>query len=152
MPTLYLMRHGEADGASPDIDRQLTTKGQKDSENVANHFLDNNITFDQVCYSTAARAKQTALIVCNALSINTDKQTEDARIYNASARQLHDILFSIDSNCNSVLLVGHNPGFADLVMKLSEEFVHLSAANVAVITAESWEQLLACDAKFLAKI
>jgi len=149
MPTLYIMRHGKAENTAPDINRHLSRKGQEKVKSVARLLSDNNTKINQAIYSPAARAKETALLICQGLNITVKNQFEDARIYNASVSELQSVLSDIDTQFKSVLLVGHNPGLADLVLDLCEEAVGLSAGNVAVVYGESWEDIRHCNCKLV---
>lgn len=149
MPKLYLMRHGHADNAIPDIDRQLTPDGRKLVKDIVGLLAEKDTRIDQVFYSSAERAKQTALLMCDGLGIPLTKQHEDCRIYNASVTQLHTVLSEIDVETDSVLLVGHNPGFAELVVSLSEQPVRLSPGNIALLQAGSWQDVYECNCKLV---
>jgi len=151
MPTLYIMRHGKAENTSPDIMRALSEIGKDNVLSIAKLFKNKNIKINRAIYSPAERTKQTALLMCDGLDISVDDQTEDERIYNASVSELQAVLSDIDETLNSVLLVGHNPGLADLVLMLCEERVHLSAGNIAVVYAESWANVLNCECKLIEK-
>ena len=152
MPKLFLMRHGKAENTSPDFERQLSSEGKAGVVSVAKLLKGKNIIINQVVYSSAERAKQTALLMCKGLDIELENQTEDLRIYNASVSELQTVLSEIDESLESVLLVGHNPGFADLVFNLCEESVGLSAGNIAVVYGESWEDFRDCKCRFVEKI
>ena len=151
MPALYILRHGKAENTSPDIERNLSNAGMEDIKNIAGVFKAKNIIVDKTIYSNAARAKQTAMIMCEDLNIPSDNKKEDARIYNATVDELQTVISEIDDSLESILLVGHNPGFADLVLTLCEEPVHLSAGNVAVVQADSWEDIRNSKARLVDK-
>jgi len=151
MPILYLMRHGKAENTSPDIMRALSDIGKDNVLSTVKLLKDKNIEINRAIYSPAERTKETALLMCNGLGVSIDDQTEDERIYNASVSELQAVLSTIDEGLNSVLLVGHNPGLAELVLMLCEESVHLSAGNIAVVYAESWANVLNCECKFIEK-
>ena len=151
MPILYLMRHGKAENTSPDIMRALSDIGKDNVLSTVKLLKDKNIEINRAIYSPAERTKETALLMCNGLGVSIDDQTEDERIYNASVSELQAVLSTIDEGLNSVVLVGHNPGLAELVLMLCEESVHLSAGNIAVVYAESWANVLNCECKFIEK-
>ena len=152
MPTLYLMRHGIADNISPDIKRNLSSIGEEQVRSLAALLLARKTKIDHVIYSSAERAKQTASLMCDGLQITTENQSEDARIYNASVPELQAVISEINTNLESVLLVGHNPGLADLVIHLSDESVHLSAGNIAILQGASWEDIRACKCQLVGKL
>ncbi len=151
MPTLYIMRHGKAENTSPDIKRHLSNAGKDNVRSVAKLLSDKDTQISKVIYSSTERAKQTALLMCEGLNIAPENQLEDARIYNATVSELQTVLSEMGEPLESVLLVGHNPGLADLVMSLSAEPVSLSAGNVAVLYADSWDDIHHCKCKFVEK-
>ena len=152
MPTLYLMRHGKAENTIPDIDRHLSSAGKDNISSIAKLLRDKSTNINRVIYSSAERAKQTALLMCEALNISPENQFEDARIYNASVSELQTVLTEIDEPLESVLFVGHNPGFADLVFSLCDECVGLSPGNIAVMYGESWDDFSHCNCRFVEKV
>ena len=151
MPTLYIMRHGKAENTAPDINRQLSNIGKENVASLAQILKGRSVIFGRVIYSPAARAKETAMLMCEGLNVAIEKQFEDKRIYNASLSELKIVISEIDEKLESVLIVGHNPGLADLVLKLCEEGVHLSAGNIAVVHGDSWEDIRNCKCKFVEK-
>lgn len=151
MPTLYIMRHGKAENTAPDIKRQLSNAGKENVRSVVKLLADKDTKISKVIYSSAERAKQTALLMCEGLNIAPEKQFEDARIYNATVSELHAVLSEMGEPLESVLLVGHNPGLADLVLSLSAEPISLSAGNIAILYADLWEDIRYCKCKFVEK-
>lgn len=152
MPILYLMRHGIADNISPDISRNLSSVGKEKVRSIAVLLSERKTKIDHVIYSSAERAKQTAYLMCDGLQVTVENQSEDARIYNASVSELQEVLSEINDNLESVLLVGHNPGLADLVIRLSEESIHLSPGNIAMLKSTSWENIRACKCQLIGKL
>ena len=151
MPTLYILRHGKAENTSPDFERNLSSEGKANIQTLAEQLKINHAHIDKAIYSPASRAKQTAQIVCDVLNIVPTNRHEDQRIYNASVAELRSVLSEVNESTESLLLVGHNPGFADLVLSLCEESVHLSAGNVAVLSAGSWNDINNANCQFVEK-
>lgn len=152
MPTLYIMRHDKAENTSPDIKRHLSDVGKKNVQATASLLRDKNTKIEHVLYSPAYRAKETALLMCDGLGIAAINQKEDARIYNASVSDLNTVLSEIDESLVSILLVGHIPGLIDLVLSLSGESIGMSAGNIAVVSAGSWDDVRQGKCRLLEKI
>src|SRR5512138_2850237 len=117
MRTLYLLRHAKScwkDPAQADFERPLAGRGRKACEMVARLIQAREISFDLVLCSTAIRARQTIELVNQHAKLRTEMGF-DERIYEATATLLVDSLAKVENDRKSVLLVGHNPGFADLV-------------------------------------
>jgi len=152
MPLLYIMRHGKADNEIPDIARNLTARGKADVLNVATSLKNKNTQIDNVIYSPASRAKQTAMIICDVLNTSQQNQKEDNRLYNASVSELQSVLTEIDDQAKAVMLVGHNPGLADLVAQLTEQVIKLSAGNLVILSADSWRAMCNGNCEFVEKL
>jgi phosphohistidine phosphatase len=80
------------------------------------------------------RALSTAQRVCRQLNINESAIIVDPRIYEADALTLLDIL-KTDCHEHRVLLVGHNPGLEDLLLRLVPDSIPLSANGKCLSTA-----------------
>jgi phosphohistidine phosphatase len=67
----------------------------------------------------------------------------DERIYEASPLALFNLIREFDDRYESVLIVGHNPGFENLVRLLTGEAVSMPTAALARINLkiEKWSEL-----------
>ena len=149
--TLLLMRHAKADGTpelSNDIDRPLSAVGNMDAPKIGQWINENNLTPDRILSSSATRAFQTAVHVCQRLNIEKANIIKDERIYNTTGDQLLSIVQETDSTIVRLLVVGHNPTFSDtlnvLCKKLPKEYIKysMSTACLAVISFKcSWHEV-----------
>ena len=146
---LMLMRHGEAEGLShskPDFARQLTVEGRQAAFANAT-TLKNKYFLPQLGFtSEAARACETAEEVARAWGGYQWKW--ERGLYHAGlpeiAQCVKATLSSHKTPVNSILCVGHNPGWSYAVMHLSNEYVTLSTADLAVLRVQAggWEEAL----------
>jgi phosphohistidine phosphatase len=102
------------------------------------------IGLDQVISSSAERARQTTQLVL----MSADKQVElkfDERLYEAGMRRLLTLVSRLDNQANSVMLVGHNPGFEELLKTLTGEVHNMPTAALAGIEfdVDDWSQVKA---------
>src|SRR6185436_6271430 len=69
----------------------------------------------------------------------------DDRIYEAGMRRLLTLVSRLDNQANAVMLVGHNPGFEELLKTLTGEVHAMSTAALAGIEFEvdDWSQIKA---------
>src|SRR5689334_1838719 len=121
MKTLLLLRHGKAswdDPALEDFDRPLNERGVTDSKLSGKFARRQKVKADLVLSSPATRAKHTAELFIAAADLE-NSPVFDERIYEASARRLLQVLSELDDGNESVLLIGHNPGFEDLLEHLT---------------------------------
>ncbi|HHU09005.1 MAG TPA: histidine phosphatase family protein [Intrasporangiaceae bacterium] len=117
---LVLVRHSAAESAgSSDLERELTDRGWEDAREAGRWLREFGIGSDEVYCSTARRAKQTCEGIydggCSAADIKND-----ARIYNASAQRLLDVVREADEDANVVLVIGHAPGIPYLTSILAD--------------------------------
>ena len=117
MKRLILLRHAKSSWDSPaarDFDRPLAPRGERDAPKMGKAFRATGLALDLVVSSPAARAKQTAALFLEAVR-HDGKPEYDERIYDATARDLLAVVTGLASRAENVLLVGHNPGFEDLL-------------------------------------
>src|SRR5215510_11215253 len=116
MKTLLLLRHGKSsrdDPALDDFDRPLNERGVGDAKLSGKYARRQKVKPDLVLSSPATRARDTAELFIAAAGLK-NTLAYDERIYEASARSLLQVISEFDDSYESVLLVGHNPGFEDL--------------------------------------
>jgi phosphohistidine phosphatase len=72
----------------------------------------------------------------------------DERIYEASLRDLLQVVSEIPDDKKVVILIGHNPGFEDLLAFLTGESLRMPTAALAKIKLEvSWKDVEAKSGK-----
>jgi phosphohistidine phosphatase len=117
MKSLLLLRHAKSSWDSPasrDADRPLAPRGERDAPRVGKALRDAAVDLDLVVSSPAVRARQTAELVLKAAKYDGAVQFEDG-IYEASVAGLMDVVRGLPDTAETAMLVGHNPGFEDLL-------------------------------------
>jgi len=142
MKTLLLLRHAKSswkDASLRDFDRPLNQRGLKTAPMVGRLMRKRKLRPDLVLSSPAERAKETTRLVIESAGL-TNETRYDQAIYEASARRLLEIVSEIEDPVNTAMLVGHNPGFEDLLEVLTGETNHMSTAALACILLkiEKW--------------
>lgn len=135
MKTLFLLRHAKSSRDDPslrDFDRPLNDRGKGDAKLIGHHLRSQKVAVATVISSPAIRARHTTEIFLQAANISLEPAFED-RIYEAGLPQLLRIVSEIDPSHNTVLLIGHNPGFEELVESLTGQYVRLPTAALAAI-------------------
>jgi len=96
-----------------------------------------------VC-SPAVRTRETADIVLKHAKPKVDV-TFDERIYEASLRDLLQVVADIPDDKQVAMMIGHNPGFEELVAYLSGEHRRMPTCAVAKIrlNVENWKDVRA---------
>lgn len=133
---LLLLRHAKSDWSveMDDFSRPLKKRGRQAAKRVGCWLRKQHLIPDIILSSPATRALATAQRVCREINIDQSAIVCDPRIYEADARTLLEVL---KTGCHEqrVLLVGHNPGLEDLLLKLIPHSVPLSANGKCLPTA-----------------
>lgn len=142
MKTLTLLRHAKTERDSPegDFGRSLTERGRADAVRMGQEIRALGLDFDLVLASPARRVVETVEQVGELAPIF------EPRIYNASSRQLYDLVRSTDDSAASLLMLGHNPGFEQLAAQLTgngiEDFPTAALAEIE-LCADQWSDVKA---------
>ncbi len=123
MPTLHVLRHAKSDRSAPlpDHDRPLAPRGLAAAPRIGDALEAAGGTALALS-STATRAAQTTDLVVARLSHPPEVRYE-AALYHAGPGELLERLRRLDEAAPSVLLVGHNPSLASLVLTLADDDV-----------------------------
>ena len=144
MKTLILLRHAKSswkDESLEDIDRPLNDRGIRATEVIGNYLRKQEIVPDLIISSPATRARQTIDLVLKAARLKLNPRF-DERIYEASVHRLLEVVSQIEETANTAMLVGHNPGFEELVESLTGEIKRFPTAGLAGIEldVEKWSK------------
>lgn len=135
MKTLVLLRHGKSSWDNPaleDFDRPLNERGVTDTKLVGKYARKNALKMDLVVSSPATRAKGTVELFMAAAGLKNGL-VYDERIYEASARRLIQVISGLDDAHETVMLVGHNPGFEQLLEQLTGDSRKVPTASMTCI-------------------
>jgi phosphohistidine phosphatase len=117
---LMLLRHAKSDwsrAGRADHERPLNGRGRKAAPKVGTYMARHALVPDLVMASTAIRVRETLDLVLAAFK-TAPKVMHDARVYEAGAGALLNLLKETPRDVRSLLLVGHNPGLAELAVLL----------------------------------
>jgi phosphohistidine phosphatase len=135
---LWLLRHGDAAEGSPDADRPLTGKGERQSRNAGRALAALGVNMDACLTSPKVRAADTARLACEALGIEPQLEPKLAGgpfDGEALAAGLGD----------NVLLVGHDPDFSMAVHDLTGAQVRMKKGGLAGVEKGELKTLLRPD-------
>jgi phosphohistidine phosphatase len=121
---LWLLRHGDAADGSPDAERPLTKKGERQSRAAGRALKRLGVEMDACLTSPKVRAADTAKLACEALGIEPKHEPKLAGgpfDGEALAAGLGD----------NVLLVGHDPDFSMAVHALTGAQVRMKKGGLA---------------------
>jgi phosphohistidine phosphatase len=145
MRTLYLLRHAKSswkDVTLPDFDRPLKDRGRKAAKQIGRYLTRAKLSDPLVLCSPAARTRETADIVLKHANLRVEVRFEE-RIYEASLRDLVQIVSEIPDDKQDVIMIGHNPGFEELLAYLTGEGRRMPTAALGKINfeVESWKDI-----------
>ena len=123
MKQLAMMRHAKSDWGHPgltDFDRPLNKRGRKAARAIGKALRHREITFDEVVSSPAQRAKETVERLADGLKYQPKVRFEPA-MYLPSTSTLTNVIHALPDDLATIMIVGHNPGFHDLVLRLTRE-------------------------------
>ena len=137
---LYFLRHGEADWPNwkkPDDERPLTKRGKKEMREIAAFLERAKARPDLIVTSPLPRASQTAEIAAKRLKVKCrkDKLLEPG----FSRADLERLLKKYPED--SLMIVGHEPSFTEVISELTGATLKLSKAGVALVELNrSWRK------------
>ena len=133
---IWLLRHGEAEDGSPDAERKLTEKGERQSRAAGAALKRLGIEIDACLASPKVRAADTAKLACEQLD-GVDVMLEP---------KLAGGPFEADTLAaglgDHVLLVGHDPDFSMAVHTLTGAQVRMKKGGLAGIERGELKVLL----------
>lgn len=142
---LYLLRHSYAEppGDGSDFNRGLTMEGLNAVRALGRKLGENNFNPDTIISSNAVRAEDTAINLAEELEISEQVINYDEKIYEASVRELLEILNGFEPSLKSILLIGHNPAISFFGEYLTGNgFAGMEPCGLLTITFESdWNEI-----------
>lgn len=122
MHRLIIFRHGEAERHSEsgeDFDRRLVKRGRRESAAMGETLADLGLVPDLALVSPSARTRETwAAIEAN---FPRAQVRYDDRLYHAEAEVVRRLVEEADKDAGVIMVVGHNPGLHELVVRLLTE-------------------------------
>ena len=145
MKTLLLLRHAKSDWDIPsmrDSERPLAKRGRKAAPRMGKALREKAVVPDYILCSPAIRARQTMELFVEAAGLEVETRFEE-NIYDASSAELLKLVRHLPDERHCVLMVGHNPGFENLLSRLIESVTAMPTAALACIEfpIDSWEDV-----------
>ena len=134
---LVLLRHAKSAWpvGVPDPHRPLNERGRRDAPAAGRWLREYVDVLGAVVCSPARRTRETWALVAAELD-DPPAPTVDERIYAAPPDALLTVVRDLPDDAATALLIGHNPGVAELVDLLSGEDPEMRTASIAVL---SWD-------------
>ena len=121
MKSLTLLRHAKASWGEPsqrDFDRPLDERGRRAAPRMGLYLRTEGMRFDRVVVSPSVRTLETLALVEEGYGAKLTEM-EDERVYLASSDSLLSLIHDLPDEWDSVMFIGHNPGFEDLGLMLT---------------------------------
>ena len=120
MKTLLVLRHAKASRESPtggDFDRPLAERGWADGRLIGREMRHRGLHPDAVVASPATRVVETLAAVAE--GYGPLDATFDKSIYDSTPELLLGIVRESDEEAQRLMLIGHNPGLQELLLRLT---------------------------------
>jgi phosphohistidine phosphatase len=129
---LWLLRHGEAvpHESKPDFERELTARGERQSAAAGEALARLGIEFAACYTSPLVRAVGTARLACEPLNVTPDEREAVGKDFDVDV--VRELLAEHEDGAR-VLVVGHNPSFAQVVLDLTGARVDFKKGGVAAV-------------------
>jgi phosphohistidine phosphatase len=136
---LILMRHAKSSwtsGAASDHARPLNGRGRNDAPRVGGRLLELGWIPDLVVTSDSTRTLQTLDGVRAAMDLDCEVvATRD--LYHAGTDEVREACYALPDAVETVLMLGHNPGWEDALHDLCGESQPMTTANAALLSVEA---------------
>jgi phosphohistidine phosphatase len=132
---IWLLRHGEAEDGSPDAERKLTEKGERQARAVGEALIKLGVELDACLSSPKVRAADTAKLACEALGVDVQLEPKLA----GGPFDADELAAGLGDH---VLLVGHDPDFSMAVHTLTGAQVRMKKGGLAGIDRGELKVLL----------
>ena len=150
---IFLIRHAKSswkDESLSDFERPLNKRGRANAPFMAQILKQRGIMADCILSSPALRAKDTAKFFAKMLGFSKPI-VYDETLYEASKEEIHKAITAMDDACETLFVVGHNPGLNDLVkhyVGFSENIVTCGIVEI-VFRCEKFKDISSQNAEFV---
>ena len=129
---LWLLRHGEAvpHESKDDFDRELTARGERQSLAAGEALARLGLEFAACYTSPLVRAAGTAALACGPLNVVPEEREPLGKGFDEDVAR--DLLAEHGEGAR-ILVVGHNPSFAQVVQDLTGAVVDFKKGGVAAV-------------------
>lgn len=146
MVRLIVMRHAKSDwnaGAETDHERPLNDRGRQEAPYVGKKLATSGYVPDYVLSSDSTRTTETFEAIRPYFPGVPVEFVRD--LYHAGIDEVRGLLTSLPSEAKTVLVLGHNPGWEDMVSELAGKHVEMKTAYAAVLDSDEASLVLALE-------
>lgn len=119
---LVVLRHAKSawPAGVADHERPLAPRGRRDAPAAGRALAEADCLPDLALCSTAVRARQTWELVSSQWGTPPGVRL-DPRLYAADVPELLEAVHEVPAAVRTLLLIGHNPGLAELILELARD-------------------------------
>jgi phosphohistidine phosphatase len=132
---IWLLRHGDAEDGSPDAQRPLTEKGERQARAAGAALAKLGVKLDACLTSPRVRAADTARLACEPLGL--EPRTEER----LSGGRFDPEELAAEMG-EEVLLVGHEPDFSEAIQRLTGGRPKLKKGGLAAVNGHELQLLM----------
>ncbi len=154
MKRLIVLRHAKSsweDMGLSDFDRPLNKTGIIGAQNMGKFINAKEGKVDLILSSSATRAQETAQIIAKAINYDVNRIETEKGLYLAWVNEILKSISKIQDNINKCIIVGHNPGFTELINYFGIRLDNLPTSSAACFdfSTESWQDVSANNADLI---
>ncbi len=145
LKTILIMRHAKSswdDSSLRDYERPLNTRGKHDAPAMGIYLKKIGVVPDHIISSPAHRARQTVLLLSNALNLSRDAISWNEDLYYQGIEAYLKSIRGAPDSVNTILIAGHNPAVEHIITLFSADQIKkdITTANIACFTTgvENW--------------
>ena len=145
MKKLIILRHAKSSWDYPelsDYERPLNSRGNKDAEMMSLKLSERLDHIDSTILSSSKRTELTYEYFKNKINFKSEFFTDE--LYHASSKKIISIIKDTNSDINSLMVLGHNPGLTETVNFLTNHFLYnLPTQGIIIIkfNINSWNKI-----------
>ncbi|HEY1750692.1 MAG TPA: histidine phosphatase family protein [Caulobacteraceae bacterium] len=135
MRRLILFRHAKAEPRGPgedDFDRPLSERGREDAALIGKALAAEGFAPDCALISPARRTAETW--ICARDDFPRIRAELNRALYNAGAEDIREVIDAAAERCDTLIVIGHNPGMHELAVELLMD-ASASAAEIEQVAA-----------------
>lgn len=149
MKSVYIVRHAKSSRENayiPDHYRKLIPEGEERTIKIAKYLRTKFVNPELIITSSAIRAQETAKLIAKELHFPLDQIEINETFYKADKEDIMETLEVLPDEVISVMIVGHNPTFTNLVNSFlapEEQISKLPTSAVAAFRFKTyhWEEI-----------
>jgi len=144
---LLLLRHAKSDWGDPslaDIDRPLSSRGEKAARRIGGHLAEAGLAPDLVLCSPARRTRDTLELMQRHAGL-TLRTVIEPGLYLAEPQAVLRLVRAVEDRVERLMLVGHDPGLPGLAIALTKGQRDALTERLAAKFPTGALALLTCD-------